>query len=193
MASFSIHLAVANKYLENFEVEDKMAFFRGVIAPDLTNKKSISHFTENQSKDNAFTYFATKVNLVKYLNASYDESSFQEGYFLHLVTDYLFFNKYFEKDYLENYNTEKFLSDIYNSYDEVNSYVEKKYSVNYYDFYDEISNNINSKKKFINEDDKIKTNLLPEDKIDEFINYVSKIDLKNYRLKLLENGKNIFP
>lgn len=192
MASFSIHLAIANKYLENYNVENKMDFIRGVIAPDLVENKAISHYGRYQSRDNAYTFFATKVELLDYLRKENDDSSYQKGVFLHLATDYIFFNDFFSKEFLEENSVEKFSSDIYYSYDLVNDYVDKKYDVNYYDFKEQVAAKINVKKVYIDED-MTKVNLLPKEKLDKFIEYMGNIDLDIYREKLLKFNCNVLP
>jgi len=192
MASFSIHLAIGNRYLEKNNVEDKKSFMNGIIAPDLASDKSISHYAKNQNRENAFNFFANKVFLVDYINSEYNDSDYQRGVFLHLATDYLFFNKFFDEKFLKNSNTNDFSSDIYYSYDMVNDYVNEKYKVDYSDCYEVLQNLINFKKKFIYSD-KEKNNILPFDKLDEFIEYVSDIDLDKYKEKLLNNNTNVYP
>lgn len=48
------------------------------------------------------------------------DNSFNRGYFLHLITDYLFYNRYLEF----------FSKDTYNDYDITNGPLIKKYNVN---------------------------------------------------------------
>ena len=139
MASFCIHLAIGNKYLENFEVKDKNSFYKGVIAPDLAKDKKLSHYAKNQSKENAYTLFGNKVFLVDYLKSEYDNSDYQIVVFLHLATDYLFFHKFFGEEYLKNLSYEDFSKNLYYSYDVTNTHVETKYNVNYFEFEDVIT------------------------------------------------------
>lgn len=59
------------------------------------------------------------VNLYNFLKAHKIDTSFNRGYFLHLLTDYLFYNRY-----IEYWST-----DIYTDYDLLNPYLLKKYHV----------------------------------------------------------------
>ena len=59
-------------------------FIKGVVFPDGVKDKSLTHYGSGSSK----------VNLVEFLNEKKLNNSFNRGYFLHLYTDYLFYNKY---------------------------------------------------------------------------------------------------
>lgn len=109
MPGYIIHLAIANKYLEKNKVADEDKFKEGVIAPDLTDDKSKTHYGEKSSK----------TDLKLYLSKNEIDNSYTRGYFLHLLTDFLFYNKY-----LEYYST-----DLYNDYDILNGYLKEKYNV----------------------------------------------------------------
>ena len=62
---------------------------------------------------------SAQVELRKYLQSNSIDTDFDKGYFLHLVTDYIFYNKLLEC-------TSK---QIYNDYDILNGYLIKKYNV----------------------------------------------------------------
>ena len=109
MPGFVIHLSIANKYLKMNKIEDKDDFYNGVIAPDLTDDKSTTHYGSGSSE----------TNLREYLNKNEINTSFEKGYFSHLITDYLFYNRYLKA----------FSKDIYNDYDILNKYLIEKYHV----------------------------------------------------------------
>lgn len=112
MPSFVIHIAAANEYLRKHnKKEDEEEFIKGTIKPDLTDNKMITHYYEGGLGN---------VNLKEFLETNEINSSFDRGYFLHLVTDYLFYNHY-----LECYSKE----DIYNDYYILNRDIIKKYKV----------------------------------------------------------------
>lgn len=85
MASFSMHLAIAKLYLQKHPEENEEEFIEGSIAPDITKDKSVTHY----GKDAAWS------NPAKYLQANDRkiENSYKRGYFLHLITDFLFYHK----------------------------------------------------------------------------------------------------
>lgn len=83
MAGYVIHLAVAEEYLRNHkQTENYEEFIEGIIFPDSVKDKSETHYAVKSSKS----------NLDKFLKDKKIDNSFNRGYFLHLLTDYLFYN-----------------------------------------------------------------------------------------------------
>lgn len=110
MAGYVIHLAVAEEYLKRTKIKENYNdFIEGVIAPDDAKDKALTHYGPKSSQ----------THLDQYLEKNKIDNSFNRGYFLHLITDYIFYNKY-----LETYSKE-----IYNDYDILDEYITKKYNV----------------------------------------------------------------
>ena len=111
MPGYVIHLAVAKEYLKKSKNrnENEEEFINGVIFPDSVKDKAITHYGEKSSKSNLYEFLKDKnVN-----------NSFNRGYFLHLLTDYLFYNKY----------VDRMTKDMYNDYDITNKKLIDKYNV----------------------------------------------------------------
>ena len=111
MAGYVIHLAVAEEYIKNYpkDIDDYKEFIEGVIYPDSVKDKSLTHYGTKSSKPNLKLFFEDKdIN-----------DSFNKGYFLHLLTDYLFYNRFL--DY--------FSKDIYNDYDILNKVLIERFEV----------------------------------------------------------------
>ena len=111
MAGYVIHLAVAEEYIKNYpkDIDDYKEFIEGVIYPDSVKDKSLTHYGTKSSKPNLKLLFEDKdIN-----------NSFNKGYFLHLLTDYLFYNRFL--DY--------FSKDIYNDYDILNKVLIERFEV----------------------------------------------------------------
>ena len=111
MAGYVIHLAVAEAYIKKHpkDIDDYNQFVEGVIFPDSVSDKSITHYGEKSSK----------VNLKWFLKENKINNDYNKGYFLHLVTDYIFYNKFLVC----------FSKDIYNDYDILNKKLQEKFDV----------------------------------------------------------------
>lgn len=113
MPGYIIHLAAATEYMRKHknEIKNKTEFFQGVISPDLTTKenKKNTHYGNNSAE----------IFLRKFLTEISIETDYEKGYFLHLITDYIFYNK------LLVYTSKE----IYNDYDILNEYLLSKYQI----------------------------------------------------------------
>lgn len=110
MPGYVIHIATAQEYFKKHNsIENEEEFIKGVIFPDSTPDKSITHYGGNSGHS----------NIGKFLKSNKIDTSFNRGYFLHLITDYLFYNYYLDR----------FSKDIYNDYDIINSKLIEKYNV----------------------------------------------------------------
>ncbi len=191
MPSFNIHLAVAKRYLDKHnDVKNALDFYKGSIAPDLTNDKDKSHYTAPRKNNELLSnYLIKKVILNRYLEENEVLTDYDKGVFLHLITDKIFFTNFFAKDYLDRITGKIFLSNLYYSYDISNKYLEDKYGIGMYDVLDEetINSNIKNNKKTKNVTDDGKTNILLFDKLDDFIEKVSDINLEDYKIKILND------
>lgn len=167
MAGFVIHIAIANEYIRKHpnEINDKEEFIKGVIAPDMVEKsrKGETHYGESSSV----------LYLRKYLEKNELNTDYNKGYFLHLVTDYIFYNKILET----------FSYRIYNDYDILNEYLMKKYKVILPDEVKYLSNFKNGKtellhKKIADNTIEVVSNYLLENIKQEIINseYIEKWD-----------------
>ena len=120
MASSAIHLAVAKKYYERNNISDYDNFIAGSLYPDAADDKDQAHYTDSNRGTNNVSYLQSKVNLYSFLKGRKELNDFELGWFLHLVTDYLFYNKYLDK-------IEK--PQIYYDYDYTNEDIVNKYSL----------------------------------------------------------------
>lgn len=174
MASVIIHLAVAKKVNEVLKREQN-ALFLGAMAPDAAklvgSSRKISHFiTDPDSSTPELNIF-----LDKYKDDLDD--TFVLGYFIHLVTDVLWFDEFLINFVNDNIITTKtgeklelddkdVLDIIYNDFTSMNQEVLKYYDLNLEDFY--------------------KLESLPKSKIKEFpetyfYDVINKIKLINER------------
>lgn len=157
MPGYVIHLAVGKEYAKNNEIKNIEEFEKGIIAPDLISKddKHKSHYGPNSSKP----------DLNNYLELNGILASYNEGYFLHLLTDYLFYNKF-----LKEWNPK-----IYEDYNILNARLIEKYHI-------EIPEEIQKIVHFKNGN----LTVLDEEKLYKFISCVGKIDVRG-RVKQYNN------
>lgn len=156
MPGYVIHIATAQEYLKKQKKEYSIDFIKGTIAPDLTDDKQKTHY----GKSPAYT------SLNNYVKLNKIDTDFNKGFFLHLITDYLFYNKYLEK-------IEK--PQLYYDYDFTNGDLVEKYDV-------KLLKEIESKVFFENGIPKILTLDLASKVIDE----VSELNLE----QVYEEAKN---
>ena len=86
MPSYMIHLCLAKEYTRKYKVENEDEFIEGTIYPDCVEIKGQTHYSP---------YYSSDTNLYEFLQDKKLDSSFNEGYFLHLLADCVFYNKYF--------------------------------------------------------------------------------------------------
>ena len=122
MASFSMHLAIAKLYLKTHPEEDIEEFINGTLAPDLTNDKSATHYGRHSGWANPAKYLLSNGNDI--------ENSFKKAYFLHLITDYLFYHKLIDIDeYLDKLGVEEWRRRHRTDFDILEDEIKKKYEL----------------------------------------------------------------
>ena len=150
MAGYVIHLAVAEEYLRKHKSkkENYAEFIDGVISPDGVKNKGETHYGPSSAEP----------NLELFLKDKTVDNSFNRGYFIHLLTDYIFYNKYIEK-------TSK--KDMYSDYDLLNAYLIDKYKVS-------LPEKVKNKVIFKTDCDLV---ILSKELIERFIEEVSSYDI----------------
>lgn len=182
MASIQIHIVIGEQFLNKNKNINRANFMKGIIEPDLIDDGKM-HYSTYKDKTNLKDYLKNKVNLKEYLAHHQVSSDYDRGVFLHLITDYLFFNDFFDSTYINNIDYNEFCKDLYYSYPLCTKLLEEKYgSINYYGYLETINKDIEKsrKEKNINVAEERK-NILPNSKIIDFINEVSSIDLEEYQ------------
>lgn len=151
MPGYVIHLAIGKEYAKRNGIKDEKSFLKGVIMPDLLDKKT-SHFGDASSNP----------DFSEFLKTNSLDTEYNQGYYLHLITDYLFYNKYLRE----------FSKDIYDDYNKLNGFLIEKYGIN-------ILPELKGVVKFSNGEPVI----LKKDSICKFIEAVSRLDLRKIKEK----------
>ena len=187
MASPNMHLAIAKKYLEKNPGIDSASFLSGTIYPDaMRDNKAITHYTIKVSTDSLKKHLINKVNLYNFLQDHKNMNSFELGWFLHLVGDYIFFTECFDEEYIDKVDYKDFCHALYYSYDCTNKYLWGKYSLTMDDLTEypgEYYPGFPEYRKCI----------LTIEQVENFIDKVSSIDINKYIEKILKTGYNVKP
>lgn len=160
MPGYIVHIAIGQEYLRKHRMRYSEEFIKGTIAPDLTDDKSKTHY----GKSPAYT------NLKNFLSENKIDTEYMQGYFLHLIADYLFYNKYLDK-------IEK--PQIYNDYDMTNQKLIDKYNL-------KVIKEVKDKISFIKGTPKILTLDLANKVIDE----ISSMDIEKIKKEVKEDNEN---
>lgn len=193
MAGFNIHLAIGKKYADNYHIKDIESFYNGIVTPDLADDKIISHYTSCTDKSNLKHYLSKRIELYDYLIHNTINTDYDKGIFIHLITDYLFFNHFFDEKYIGSININTFNNDLYHSYDNTDKYLEGKYKLKEITIYNKLVEYKNKSKKQKNTTYENGKDILPIDKLEKFIHDVASINIYKYKNKILDNKKNILP
>ena len=147
MPGYVIHIAIAKEYSKRNNMKCSDDLIQGTISPDLTDDKSKTHY----GKSPAYT------NLYEFLKVNEINNDYNLGRFIHLIADYLFYNKYL---------TVIKKPDLYEDYDRTNKYLIDKYKI-------QIPENISDKVFFMDGELSILSIELIENLIDE----IASLDL----------------
>lgn len=167
MASPAMHLAIAKRYIEKHNNLNYKEFVKGTLYPDAEKNSIKLHYPKSSIMGEFAIGVYDKVDLYAFL-ADYPKlNDFELGWFLHLVTDYIFFEECFTEEYLLKNSYEEFCKDLYFAYDHLNIYLSEKYHIVKNDYKDYPSEYYPGKD--------YEKCILPKKMIDAFIKKVSSI------------------
>ena len=160
MPGYVIHIAIANEYIRrNKSIENKKELIDGVLAPDSVTDKSLTHYGE----------YSSRPNLREYLIQNELTTDYKKGYFLHLLTDYLFYNYYIVKPKGVTF---------YQDYDRTNKELIEKYDVH---LPEEL-------KKYANISSDLEPEILKLDLLENMIDEISSVNLEKAAKEIKNNN-----
>ena len=131
MAGFAIHLAVGEQYIKKHkdEIKNEKEFIKGIVAPDLNEKMTDIEKNKSKSHYGEWKKYNSTTNIEQFLidKEVNIREDYWKGYFLHLLTDYYFYNIDFLK---ESKEIEKAEDSFYYDYDCLNQNLIEKYKIN---------------------------------------------------------------
>lgn len=161
MPGYIIHLCIAKEYMKKHDISDEKIFCDGTVYPDNKPDKNITHYSTSSSAG---------TNLYQFLLDKKLDSAYNQGYFLHLLADCLFYNKYFSG--WKNISREL----LYNDYDILNKPLLDRYNLEY------IPKGV---EKYFNVSKMGETIEYHYDKIVQFIEEVSNYNLEELAQEIL--------
>ena len=180
MASFNMHLAVAKRYLEKNPASGINArdFYDGSVLPDLTDDKDKTHFGTRNEKTDLIKRVAEKINLHKFLESTPIDNDVNLGKYLHLITDWEYYNNFIPKIYLQNSTLTELVGDIRFTSNKHDDYLAQKYNLSpaLTSLEHEIAQSIKNFGIGLPHGKEIFTN----QQTDAFIERISSIDLNSY-------------
>ena len=173
MTSFVMHLAIAKLYLGRHIEETEEEFIEGTISPDLTDDKPASHFGKHCAWADPGKYLIQKGDRLV--------GSFERAYFLHLLTDYLFYHQVVNiEECLATLGIEEWIRRQRNDFSVLNDEIVQNYDLK--NIPDAIKGQMTSK------DGELE--IFDRKKIADFIQEVSQVDIDEIAKKILENPES---
>lgn len=161
MPGYVIHVIIAEEYAQNNNIENKEELIKGTMYPDSIKIKGETHYSP---------YCSSDTNLYEFLLDKKIDNLFNLGYFLHLVADCVFYNRYFaDKKGINNAEL------VHSDYDILNKRLLKRYDIT---LPEEV------KEYALFKEGELK--VLTEEKVYEFINEISNYNLYELAEKILK-------
>ena len=113
MPGVAVHLSVAKRYIEKHknEIMNVRDFYDGNILPDMQGDKEDTHYGSRKSND-LITKFREKIDIKKFLEKNTLDNDINRGKYLHLVTDWEYYNNFLPLDYLKTVSSFEYSKDI---------------------------------------------------------------------------------
>lgn len=192
MANITVHMAIAQEWAKRHKVENLDDFIWGAVAPDVLSweKKNgyVTHYGDKvNDKTPLIDNLSNKTHIDRYLAKNTLLTDYDKGYFLHLVTDLLFYNDFIDIAVLQKYYDEhdgQIKGCYYHDYDCTLEFVTKTYNVNYQNKHREVTELENKYGKCAIKDAPW---LYSEQQLADFIIRVAKIDLEELAQKIIDN------
>jgi len=135
MANLYTHLAIAKKYIEKHpgKIENAQSFYDGNVMPDLVDEKGkeSTHYGNRDERKDLLKRMRNKVGLFEFLQNNKLDTDLNRGRFLHLYTDWEYYNNLLAADYLSTVCLEQFQIDHIYTCIVHSKHVRDKYSVTY--------------------------------------------------------------
>ena len=131
MASLTMHAVIANEYCKRHVGINYKEFSHGNLAPDLAADKNKSHFTKPSMTQELDENIKNKVGLTEYVDSHSLDNDFELGAFLHMLTDYIFYNHALRRDVTDFklLSLQESIKFLYDDFARVNGFLADHYNI----------------------------------------------------------------
>lgn len=191
MASFLTHMAIGQEHLKYFKEDNEIEFLTGNLDPDYLHisknlDKAKLHYGKPYNPNlSQKQNFENKTTLLTYLKQNRLDNSYNRGYFLHLISDYYFYNKVININLIENLDNNIVKNIYYEDYAKVQKFLLTNYAPK---FLPEIEDMVYIKNNFLNIYKNGTPILFGMNEFEKYIEYCSRLDLDNFANDIL-SGK----
>ena len=193
MASFFMHLIIAEKHLKNFKENNNVYFLKGALDPDYlsiaynADKAALHYGLPHDDKVTPQQNFKNKTFLKNFLKSNKIDTSYNRGHFLHLITDYFFYNKLIDFNKISKLSNKEVSQLCYDDYTKIQAQLVEKYKPSF-DWDLESVQFI--KEKFLNLKKEGLPYLFDWQDLEKYIKFCSEIDLDDFANKVLNASLN---
>ncbi|MCL2846264.1 MAG: hypothetical protein FWE38_01085 [Firmicutes bacterium] len=135
MACIFVHLAVAKRYLSNHkgEIENEQDFIDGNVLPDVCEPtdKEDTHYGIRSERVDILKRFSEKISLPNFLRHNKLDSDINRGRFLHLITDWEYYNTFLPREYIRGVDLVSFFKDHMYTLIAHSDYLKQKHGVTF--------------------------------------------------------------
>jgi hypothetical protein len=179
MPGVVIHLAVAKEYLKKQSLTDKMRLFEGSLAPDDAENPATTHHSSLDFHNDALSFLNGKINIYETLSNFDLNTDYGRGYFLHLITDYEYYNLVKRQRDYSCMPYRELKDSLHHDYNVTTSHFKEKYDIVLPDYLKRFDSEL--------EGDPVALSL---EQYDDFVKRMGEINLEEYYRALLNEKPN---
>ena len=180
MACSSLHILIAEQYCKEHNIHNTKPYLEGAILPDIQADKVSSHFGKKIRPTSLKEALEAKIDIKECINSLNFNDETQRGIFLHLLTDYIYYNFLYEEKF-ESISLPTILASIANDASVMTKEITKKHNISLPEKYHQLIQPKEDCGKYL---------LFKGDKLNNFIKLVSSLQIDDAKKSILKNEKD---
>jgi hypothetical protein len=183
------HLAIAKRYMERNAVQNAGDVYDGSVMPDIEKDKEKSHYGGSRTESGDIVQRnAEKIGLKKFLEQNSDDNDLNNGMFLHLYADWVYYNEMLPKEKIRKMTWQEYTRDLVFTFGFYDKVVATRYDLNFE--CTKFAFNLKERYDFFAKIDKEaeQWNLTPiysYRELEDFIESVAKVNLADVKARVL--------